>query len=260
MNESNSISTATPVCHSSTGSAYKTHVLIFLCFHSCLHTSAHSAGLLWIMAWCVININAHPAHLLPRLLLTQAPSALASSVPPPSGCPVAPPTCATTSAHTITTTTENHPCHLAVCHARLACLVCSRRCCPPQGGLFHLFLESPNSFWLKNLFFSSATFGSLNLSLIFWFWENLTIFCWSWLPYSLFVMCAWRGHWFDGGEMSCAANAEHAALQRGLQYVVAINNQCSFRLACSLTDHTAGWVGVDVLKCHCSLCACWFAV
>ncbi|XP_041853059.1 inositol hexakisphosphate and diphosphoinositol-pentakisphosphate kinase 2 isoform X6 [Melanotaenia boesemani] len=45
-------------------------------------------------------------------------------VPLPSACPVVPPTCETTSAHT-TTTTENHLCPPAVCHARLACLSCS---------------------------------------------------------------------------------------------------------------------------------------
>ncbi|XP_074489971.1 inositol hexakisphosphate and diphosphoinositol-pentakisphosphate kinase 2 isoform X8 [Sebastes fasciatus] len=51
-------------------------------------------------------------------------SALASSVPPLSGCPVAPPTCGTTSART-TTSTENHPCPRAVYRARLACSSCS---------------------------------------------------------------------------------------------------------------------------------------
>lgn len=107
----------------------------------------YSNSLLWVItAWCVLKTNTppppplhtpipptrsihplHPAHLpSPRLLLTQARSALASSVPPPSGCPVAPPTCGTTSART--TTTENHPCPPAVC--RLACLVRSHRCLP----------------------------------------------------------------------------------------------------------------------------------
>ncbi|XP_019116695.1 inositol hexakisphosphate and diphosphoinositol-pentakisphosphate kinase 2 isoform X5 [Larimichthys crocea] len=54
----------------------------------------------------------------------EARSALASSAPPPSGCPVAPPTCGTTSAPT-TSSTENHLCPPAVCRARLACLSCS---------------------------------------------------------------------------------------------------------------------------------------
>ncbi|XP_041651265.1 inositol hexakisphosphate and diphosphoinositol-pentakisphosphate kinase 2-like isoform X4 [Cheilinus undulatus] len=54
----------------------------------------------------------------------EARSALGSSVPPPLGCPVVPPTCGTTSAHT-TTITENHLCPPAACPARLACLSCS---------------------------------------------------------------------------------------------------------------------------------------
>nr|XP_020478429.1 inositol hexakisphosphate and diphosphoinositol-pentakisphosphate kinase 2-like isoform X15 [Monopterus albus]XP_020478439.1 inositol hexakisphosphate and diphosphoinositol-pentakisphosphate kinase 2-like isoform X15 [Monopterus albus] len=41
----------------------------------------------------------------------------------PLGCPVAPPTCGTTSART--TTTENHLCPPAVCRARVACSSCS---------------------------------------------------------------------------------------------------------------------------------------
>ena len=92
--------------------------------HSCLN-SPRATVVLWIMARCLIETNSPPTHLLPRLLLTQARSALASSVPLPSGCPVAPPTCGTTSVRT-TTTTENHLCPPAVC--RLACLVCWHSC------------------------------------------------------------------------------------------------------------------------------------
>lgn len=58
---------------------------------------------------------------------TQARSALASSVPQPSGCPVAPPTFGTTSAHTTVTTTRSLLCPPAVCRARVACLVRSPR-------------------------------------------------------------------------------------------------------------------------------------
>lgn len=68
----------------------------------------------------------HPSSLHSPQLLTQARSVLASSVPQSSGCPVAPPTCGITSART--TTTESLLCPPAVCHARLACLVCSPWC------------------------------------------------------------------------------------------------------------------------------------
>ncbi|XP_054631234.1 inositol hexakisphosphate and diphosphoinositol-pentakisphosphate kinase 2-like isoform X11 [Dunckerocampus dactyliophorus] len=54
----------------------------------------------------------------------EARSALASSVPPCWGCPVAPPTCGTTYARTTITTTENRPCPQAACPARLACSSC----------------------------------------------------------------------------------------------------------------------------------------
>lgn len=76
---------------------------------------------------------APPPHPWPRLLTsgpshspaTQAHSAQVSSVPLPSGCPVAPPTCEIMSAR-ITSTIESRRCRRAASRARRACLVCSR--------------------------------------------------------------------------------------------------------------------------------------
>lgn len=196
--------------------------------------TTYNSSVLWpVKACCVIITNtlhtsapSIPASRTPlpqpRFLLTQAHSALASSVPPPLGCPVAPPTCGTTSART--TTIESHLCPLAVCHARLACSVCSHAVFLHKAGLFcffyffnlYPFYESLEIFFLalKYLNFSSNTLvflGHSLLSLLFLFNKSSLISLFSKSNQSFqsvashflsdLLQCAWQWSRFESKPM-----------------------------------------------------------
>lgn len=108
---------------------------------------------------------------------TQARSALASSVPQPSGCPVAPPTFGTTSAHTTVTTTRSLLCPPAVCRARVACLVRSPRSLSSRMELVFSSVSIWKAFffsWLCKVlfFFFLPTLCFLLLNSSYWFWGH----------------------------------------------------------------------------------------